>query len=93
MIFVFFSLLPQFTNDELQELDCLVRLVTQSDLLEKIKPREVQNDFSKACFDNRGEFKIHNSRFKTKIRQDDQVRQCNFQIMLCINHFSRPASL
>ena len=57
----------------LKELTCLSQLVAQSDLLEKLKPREVQNDFSKAGLDKMGEFQLQNARFKTRVRRNNQV--------------------
>jgi hypothetical protein len=58
-----------------KELTCLSRLVVQSDLLEKIKPQEVKNDFSKASLDKQGKIQLQNERFKTRVRPSHQVRQ------------------
>jgi hypothetical protein len=67
----------------------LSQLVSQSDLLEKIKPRQVENDFSKAGLNKEGDYQIQNERFKTRVRQSDQVGQNTSHVVQCINRYQR----
>ncbi|KJA24837.1 hypothetical protein HYPSUDRAFT_200113 [Hypholoma sublateritium FD-334 SS-4] len=50
------------------ELGCLKELITQSDLIESMKPKESTGDFNKISVNKFGKVEITNSRYKTRVR-------------------------
>ncbi|KAF9529892.1 hypothetical protein CPB83DRAFT_240942 [Crepidotus variabilis] len=63
-------------TDRLQAMEksVVARLVAQLDLFDRAKPSESVNDFSKGEFDSDGSFRLHNTRFKTRVRCSNQTR-------------------
>ncbi|KAK0445637.1 P-loop containing nucleoside triphosphate hydrolase protein, partial [Desarmillaria tabescens] len=55
-------------------LECLGRLLSEADTLQRAKPTEISNDFSEANMDSDGRLTVHNSRFNTRIRPSPQAR-------------------
>jgi len=56
------------------ELACLSNLVAQLDLLYYYRPKETISDFSSGEFNKKGNFVLHNTRFKSRVRQSQLVR-------------------
>ncbi|KAK0200666.1 P-loop containing nucleoside triphosphate hydrolase protein [Desarmillaria ectypa] len=54
-------------------LECLGRLLSEADTLQRAKPTEISNDFSKANMNSSGRLEVHNSRFNTRIRPSSQL--------------------
>lgn len=56
-------------------LECLGRLLSEADILQRAKPTEISNDFSEAKMDSSiGRLQVYNSRFNTRIRASPQAR-------------------
>lgn len=56
-----------------QELECVAKMVIQSDIIEKQKPKVSSNDFHTVTLKKEGQAEIANSRFKTRVRRSDNV--------------------
>jgi hypothetical protein len=82
------------TRNELQELVCLGKLLRESDLLHKAKPKEKQSEVSHFDWTRKGDLRLHNSRYRTRVRRSDQVTSlCVFAPSTLINQLFRQTSV
>jgi len=51
----------------------LALLVSQSDVLEWNKPKEIVSDFSRGGMNKEGKYEIINSRYKTRVKKGEHV--------------------
>ncbi|KAK0482994.1 P-loop containing nucleoside triphosphate hydrolase protein [Armillaria luteobubalina] len=58
---------------KLEVLECLGRLLSQADILECAKPTEISNDFTELAKGKKDKWQLHNSRFRTRVRDRPEV--------------------
>lgn len=75
------QMIPLLIVNSHQERDFIADLISQSESLEKLKPKEAPTEFTKATPDRSGRIDLINSRYKTRIRRSDQV--CYPFFLLC----------
>ncbi|PPQ95133.1 hypothetical protein CVT25_011676 [Psilocybe cyanescens] len=56
------------------ERDCLGLIITQTDLLDRHKSKEMPTDFSKVSTNKHGRVELVNSRYKTRVRRSNQTQ-------------------
>ncbi|KAG7439209.1 uncharacterized protein BT62DRAFT_914297, partial [Guyanagaster necrorhizus] len=54
-------------------IECLGRLLLEANILERIKPTEISNDFTEININTNGQLHLHNSRFNTRVRAGRQL--------------------